>query len=315
MASGLFLKMERIIMKKIKNLKILLSRILMIASQFVPYRIRVAISRTPLLRSIMGKFLNFFTLPSLSVVEITAGPLIGFRLEVDLWKERWHWLGIHEPEVFSAFQKIVSNGIVVYDVGAALGSHSLVLARLCGPKGLVYAFEPDTYWFSRLIRNLELNSVKNVKTLQLAVSDISGKVYFGRPSETEFWRLIEEKKEGWEVMEISSISLDDFCNSNPRPQLLKIDVEGGEARVLLGAKKILEQHRPIIICEIHGLDPAQQVLGILQKYNYSNFYLENNCSEVTFGNVSSIPISHHILACPKENLSILYKLMLLKKNL
>jgi FkbM family methyltransferase len=304
-------------MRKNKNFNFkLFSRVLITTSHFFPYSVRVAISRIPLLRSLIGKFLNFFIPPLITVVEITAGPLKGFRLEVHLRKDRWHWLGVHEPEVFSAFQKIVTNGMTAYDVGAALGSHSLLLARLCGPEGRVFAFEPDIYWFSRLIRNLELNSIKNVKPLQLAVSEVSGRVFLGRPSKNDFWRLIKEKKEGWEVIEISSIALDDFCLSNPAPELLKIDVEGGETRVLLGAKRILSQHRPIIICELHGPDLAFQVLEILQKYDYLNFYLENNCLEINSENVSFIPISHyifHIFACPKEKLSIIQKVGLIKK--
>lgn len=302
-------------MEKIKNLKILFGRILITISQFVPYRIRVTVSRIPLLRSIMGKFLNFLIPSLVSVVGITAGPLKGFRLELDHRKEIWHWLGIYEPEVFSAFQKIVNNGMVIYDVGAHVGSHSLILARLCAPKGQVYAFEPDAFWFNRLIRNLELNSIKNVKPLQLAVSEVSGKIYLGRLSKTEFWHLTEEKTSGWEKIETSSISLDDFCKSNLPPQLIKIDVEGGEDRVFLGAKGILRQHRPIIICELHVPDSTRHALEILQKYDYSNFYLENNYSEITSQNISSIPATHHIFACPKENLSFFERAGLFKKNL
>jgi len=303
-------------MGKNKNFRLWLNRILITVVRFFPYRFRLVISREPFLRSLIGKFVRFIiSSNSPSIVEITAGPLKGFRLEVHLQSESWHWLGICEPEVFSTFLKIVTNGMIVYDVGAALGSHSLLLARLCGPEGQVFAFEPDAHWFSRLIQNLELNSIKNVKPLQLAVSEVSGKIYMGRPSKNDFLRLMEKKKRKWEVIEISSIALDDFCLSNPAPELLKIDVEGGEIRVLLGAKRILSQHRPVIICELHGSDLAFQVFEILQKYNYLIFYLENNCSEVNFENISSIPVGHHILAWPKESFSILQKTSLLKKKL
>ena len=53
-------------------------------------------------------------------------------------------------------------------------------------------------------------------------------------------------------MLLRSISLDDFvAGGNPVPQLLKIDVEGGETAVLAGADKLITEHKPLIICEVH----------------------------------------------------------------
>ena len=65
--------------------------------------------------------------------------------------------GSFERETTHAIEKLVAPGSVVLDIGANIGAHTLNLGRLVGPKGKVYAFEPTTYAFRKLKRNLALN--------------------------------------------------------------------------------------------------------------------------------------------------------------
>jgi methyltransferase FkbM-like protein len=60
-----------------------------------------------------------------------------------------------------------------------------------------------------------------------------------------------------EYILVPSIPLDEFIASgNPAPQLMKIDVEGGETAVLVGAERLLRERRPVIICEVHHAEAA-----------------------------------------------------------
>jgi len=65
--------------------------------------------------------------------------------------------GQFENETAKALAGIVKPGAIVLDIGANIGAHALPLARLVGPNGKVYAFEPTKYAFDKLKQNLALN--------------------------------------------------------------------------------------------------------------------------------------------------------------
>jgi FkbM family methyltransferase len=79
--------------------------------------------------------------------------------------------GEWEPNVTAAIRRCLSPGDVCLDIGAHVGYYTLLASRLVGSKGHVYAFEPSPESYPRLRANIELNSVRNVTTARLAVSD------------------------------------------------------------------------------------------------------------------------------------------------
>ena len=79
--------------------------------------------------------------------------------------------GIHEPIETKLVEGEINKGDVVLDVGANVGYFTLIFARLVGPNGKVYAFEPDPDNFALLKKNVEMNGYKNVVLVQNAVSD------------------------------------------------------------------------------------------------------------------------------------------------
>jgi hypothetical protein len=74
--------------------------------------------------------------------------------------------------------------------------------------------------------------------------------------------------------EVTSVSLDDFARDHPAPRVVKIDVEGAELRVLRGAERLLREHRPILVCELHGRENREQVRGLLEGYEFSTLESE-----------------------------------------
>lgn len=82
--------------------------------------------------------------------------------------------GIYEPLETEVVGREVSAGDVVVDIGAHIGYYTLMLARIVGPCGKVYAFEPDPENFTLLQRNVKENGYRNVVLLQKAVSDRNG---------------------------------------------------------------------------------------------------------------------------------------------
>jgi hypothetical protein len=78
----------------------------------------------------------------------------------------------------------------------------------------------------------------------------------------------EDKK--WPNIELEAKSIDELIKEGSLlpPSLIKIDVEGEEGNVLLGAKDTILRFRPIIICEIHSSNSGRIVAALLEAYGY-----------------------------------------------
>jgi|GEM_PF-770667 len=168
----------------------------------------------------------------------------------------------------------------IFDVGANIGYYTVQFARKTD--GTVYAFEPMDYQYDTLLRNLELNSLDNVKPIKKIVSDREGKerIYFSGMENTAASSVVNETDE---FESIPSISLDKFCASNQIGQidLIKIDVEGYELHVLKGLEKMLKHqkvsHLFIEIVERHlnkAGTYAKEVFNFLKQNQYEGFSIK-----------------------------------------
>ncbi|MDP8235650.1 MAG: FkbM family methyltransferase [Candidatus Erginobacter occultus] len=252
----------------------------------VPWPVRNLFYRLPGVGRVLRWFLNR-ALPAedrLSPVRITAGPLKGLWLEIDFQKEKFFWLGTHEPAVQKALRDLVKPGMTVYDVGTYIGFFTLLLSRAVGDTGRVIALEPNPETHRRLLRNLRLNRRENVQTLMLAAADKSGREIFQTaknnlaPEAHLVTSATVPEPDPAPKVEVETVALDDlvFDRGFPRPDLLKIDVEESEARVLAGMDRILKECRPVIVCETHGLDASREVARALRRHRYSLLDLERD---------------------------------------
>lgn len=142
-------------------------------------------------------------------------------------------------------QGLVRAGDVVFDVGAHQGVYSLCLASWVGPSGHVYAFEPFPQNADLVAANARLNGVSNLTVVPAAVGEHTGKVRVVQ----EMAMVAGEGVPGSESLEVDSLRLDDLADK--RPAFVKIDVEGYEAFVLRGARKLLSS-APNLLLEVHG---------------------------------------------------------------
>lgn len=214
------------------------------------WRARLAASSIfgPLVRSAANKAgpanLNAFDL---------AEPLRGMRMLLDWQTQKAYVFGTYEPEVAAAIQNSLSPGALAIDVGAHIGYHTLLMARLVGPGGRVFAFEPWPQNFELLRRNLELNGMANVTAVNKAVMVRSAEVKMASGADAVYSATSAVRDDGG--IEASSISLDEFAASlspGQRVALVKIDTEGTETDVLRGMTGLLRSHRPDVIVELHG---------------------------------------------------------------
>jgi FkbM family methyltransferase len=188
--------------------------------------------------------------------------------------------GTYEPNEFMFLSQVLRAGMTFIDVGANDGLYTLFAAKRVGPSGRVVALEPSGREFVRLERNLRLNRLANICPLRLAASDregvatlrIAGFGHEGCNTLGGFAYAIEQ--EGTE--EVRLTTLDNIVNEQAltRVDVVKIDAEGGELRVLKGAHTILTTYRPLILLElveaalVHQGASREAVLSFLQEVGY-----------------------------------------------
>ena len=72
---------------------------------------------------------------------------------------------------------------------------------------------------------------------------------------------------------VPTARLDDFVH---KPHLIKMDVEGGESKALMGARRLIESARPILFVALQGREQVECVTAILRDFRYEKFSLEGN---------------------------------------
>lgn len=175
-----------------------------------------------------------------------------------------------EPEVVPIFQKYISAGSSVADIGAYNGVHTVRFARLVGPKGHVYAFEPNPTSFDMLKVNVGLNNLSDrvvvypyglaekASTVKLVTTDSHNQGATNACSEDD---VREHRRDCEQASNVKTTLIrvdDDVARWFPtRVSFVKIDVEGYEDRVLAGAKAWLARDRPVIWIEIWP-DPVRE---------------------------------------------------------
>lgn len=175
-----------------------------------------------------------------------------------------------ESEV-DVFRRFVGPGAIALDVGANIGTHTLALARMAGPGGLVVAFEPQRLVFQNLCANVALNSLDNVHCVNAAVGASGGELRLGEPDpsvDNNFGGVELSLLSGFrQVVPVPRVTLDGLLDVE-RLQLVKIDVEGMEAEVLRGAQRTLAALRPVLYVENDRVGNSASLLGLLRDLDY-----------------------------------------------
>jgi FkbM family methyltransferase len=193
---------------------------------------------------------------------ITIG---GHRIAfVDIGGTRNEWWALSarrrtwEQPVVEGFVEAIRPGDVVYDVGAWIGPYTLLASKLVGPSGRVLSFEPDPAARTQLERNVMLNDAANVQIFPIALSDSNGTARLsGGESEARVGAQGD--------YEVETMTLPDFIAREGAPDVIKIDIEGGELRLDVAAlsrarQVFLEVHAPVF--RSADADPERYLAGI-----------------------------------------------------
>ena len=163
--------------------------------------------------------------------------------------------GDHERHHKRLIGDHIQQGMHVVDIGANVGDYTLWFSRLVGSEGHVYAFEPSPRAFRFLTRNIAENRVSNVTALNQALCEVDGCQQFFEASkatgQSSLIRSAVPTGSECELLEVRTIRLDTFVRQMhiQRCDFIKLDVEGAEYRVLLGALDTLRRYRPKCLLE------------------------------------------------------------------
>ena len=191
---------------------------------------------------------------------VLRGPARGMRFVVEPGMGATYALGT-EAAAPRAFSRWVKRGMTVWDVGANKGQMALLFAALVGREGRVVALEPAPLEAESLRRNVALNGLTRVLCLRAAAAEAAGgRAFAYDPAQPTRGKLVSVEEtyrlEAGETISVPTLSLDFLLETQPPPDVLKVDVEGAAAVVFRGASTVLEAHRPRVYVELHG--PEEQ---------------------------------------------------------
>jgi FkbM family methyltransferase len=157
---------------------------------------------------------------------------------------------------------------VLFDIGANVGAYSFV-AAVNGH--MVLAFEPPGPTFDRLEQNITLNNTVHVMAYPVLLGDENAMVPFSYSSLDPGAALHSLGAGGEHVSKIQMQRLDDYAwdNNLPYPDYMKLDVDGMELRVLVGAEKCLGHARSIQVEIDDGLASSQRVQPFLEHHGFT----------------------------------------------
>jgi len=169
----------------------------------------------------------------------------------------------------------------IIDIGANFGYHTLLFSQMCSEN--VYAFEPQPQSFKLLEDNLEINKIKNVISYNYACGDencdIKMPLFTNTDKKINMGDITPNLSYVGSSTITKSIILDEF-NFSSKINLIKLDVQGWEKKVLMGATTLLKIHKPVLIVEFEYFQlkktntTCKELFDFIREQNYYIFYLE-----------------------------------------
>jgi FkbM family methyltransferase len=267
------------------------------------------------------------TTPVLGRIAIRAIPDICVRLpvrgigsmKINLRRNRNYWLRdplAHESFVLGALQRLVKPGDIVFDAGANIGLYCRFLTQRFHAAKVV-AFEPMEQNQLLLHGNIRLGNCQDrVDVLRVALADYNGYDRFQTDDMSSASGTLNvvtggEACQGRRQYGLSPLTeivrvmrLDSLVEQGtvPIPQVIKIDVEGAEERLLRGAVTLLQDYRPVLVIELHGIDAAIAVLQFLwgiQYYVFGFLQTEKDCQyrEIMPSDIEAITDQYSLHFC------------------
>lgn len=215
--------------------------------------------------------------------------------------------------------ELVRNSKVFFDIGANIGYYTMI-SKKSNPELDIYSFEPSNGPFYFLEKNIELNQFLGIKASKLAVGDQNCIIDFyedinpkykyqkyhvsGTGNTSNTWSSEKMNK-----YSIDCIKIDDFIFKEKIKtiDLMKIDTEGTEDKVLLGAMSSIIKFQPIIICEVLPNKIEAEIFKIIKGIDYLIFQHIEDQNKLILVDEFNLSLNRNFLFVPKTKISLIEK--------
>lgn len=190
---------------------------------------------------------------------------------------------LFEKFLVSYLRHFINPNKNVLDLGANIGTHSVLYSNYIHSNNTVYSFEPQKVVFDILCQNIELNNCKNIIPFHFGCSNVNSVFYMNACYETKdnhgAFRIDSTLNETNGGLKIECKVLDELNIANVG--YVKIDVEGHEYEALLGMKQLLLRDRPVIMIEIHdSCATKNDTIALLVELGYATHHKLTHCDHV-----------------------------------
>lgn len=170
---------------------------------------------------------------------------------------------LYESETSNFLGNVLRPGDTFIDIGAHVGYFTLLGSAIVGEKGRVYAFEPERANFDHLVEHIALNGAGNIVPVHMAVGATPAVADFFVNADNDgghaLWEVgrhpfNERTRQAPTTRKVPVTSLDYFFAHHDLRSLkaIKIDAEGAEFAILIGARTVLARHPvPFIVAEVN----------------------------------------------------------------
>jgi FkbM family methyltransferase len=234
-----------------------------------------------------------------------------------------YYFGAYAPQelfllrdVAAALRKAKASPLTFYDIGANTGHHTLFMSPLVDT---VIAFEPFAACRDKLHEKIERNHLGNVRVFPVGLGDRDAELDYFEPSGANFGSgsfMTGQNSSGGNVRKLPVCHGDSYFDANRLPalDLVKMDVEGYEIRVLRGLRQRIQRDRPVIVMEFS----AETRADIGTEDNFRKLLYEDALIFKVGGiSVSSsyrlrkfrFATSRELVVIPKEKLSLFKKIV------
>jgi FkbM family methyltransferase len=197
---------------------------------------------------------------------------VRFHLDISDYMEWLLYFGI-QAEPRDVLYKYASQSKIIFDVGGNFGETALFMAKFAPSDAIIHVFEPDSYCFEKLKKNMSMNKFHNIILHNFGFGAEPGMYYLKSDNEhNRGGNKIHLNKDISPNVTIKRI--DDFVKEMniQRVDLIKIDVEGFEYHVLRGAEHTIKNYKPTLFIELNdknlqyqGISP-EELIVFLEKY-------------------------------------------------
>lgn len=226
--------------------------------------------------------------------------------------------GCYEPNELYFFSRLLKPGMYFIDIGANFGVYSLFSASILKSDGGVLAIEPSDREYKRLLQQIKLNNFKNIIVLKMALSNQKsiGKLNVASVGYEGHNTLGAFAYPGVTLDKREQVKLDTLDNvvrksGFKKVDVIKIDVEGAELKVLQGGKKVIKKYQPVILIEISEKTLEQQkasskeIIHFFNSLSYLIFEFDKKIGLPKISKNKDYNQGENVIALPKSKEKLL----------